>query len=517
MGAMPTAPIDRLRSDLTDAGFTVQQLDGLWPDAAADALRRGHPSSARRALGRLERSPRTTLAALFLLGDPVPAADAAAALPALGIDGAVELGLLRVADGSAAAALDLQPYAFRDRHGEGHWWLLSDLGERMRGGEPLPEDHVLGIGGATLTLSGLIPPARPDGGRFAAALDLGTGCGIQALHAARHADRVVATDISHRALRLAELNARLNGVVTIEFRHGDLLDPVAGERFDLVVSNPPFVITPRVDGVPAYEYRDGGRVGDALVEEVVRGIAGVLAPGGVAQLLGNWEHRWGADGLDRAAGWAREAGLGHWIVERERQDPALYAETWIRDGGTRPGTPAFASLLDAWLDDFEARGVLGVGFGYMLLTADPGLARSERLTGALGDTPAGLGEHLHARLAARAAIVGLDDAALLRIRFARAVDVTEERHYWPGEPDPTVLLLRQGGGFARTIEAGTGLAALVGASDGELALGQLTAAIAALLEADPAALAAELAEQVRELVTAGLLDPLVEIAAGEPA
>jgi len=517
MAGMPTAPIDRLRSDLTDAGFTVAHLDGLWSDDAAEALRRGHANAARRALARLERSPRTTLAALFLLGDAVPAADAAAALPALGLDGAEELGLLRGDGELVAPALDLQPYAFRDRHGEGHWWLLSNLGERMRGGA-LPEDHVLGIGGASLTLSGLIPPARPDGARFGSALDLGTGSGIQALHAARHADRVVATDISRRALRLAELNARLNEVTTIEFRHGDLLEPVAGERFDLIVSNPPFVITPRVAGVPAYEYRDGGRVGDGLVEEVVRGIADVLAPGGVAQLLGNWEHRWGADGLERAAGWAREAGLGHWIVERERQDPASYAETWIRDGGTRPGTADFDGLLEAWLDDFEARGVLGVGFGYVLLTADPALERTERLTASLGDNPAGLGEHLHARLAARATIAGLDDAALLRIRFARAVDVTEERHYWPGESDPTVLLLRQGGGFARSIEAGTGLAALVGASDGELSLGQLAAAIASLLEVEPAALAAELAEQVRDLVTLGFLDPLADAdPAGERA
>src|SRR5690606_16888635 len=93
-------------------------------------------------------------------------------------------------------------------------------------------------------------------------LDLGTGCGIQAMHARRFARRVVATDISERALRYARLNAGLNGLDGIEFRLGSLYEPVAGERFDRIVTNPPFVITPRTPEVPAYEYRDGGLEGD---------------------------------------------------------------------------------------------------------------------------------------------------------------------------------------------------------------------------------------------------------------
>src|SRR5690606_31493338 len=153
-------------------------------------------------------------------------------------------------------------------------------------------------------------------------LDLGTGCGIQAMHARRFARRVVATDISERALHLARFNAELNGIEGIEFRLGSLYEPVAGERFDRIVSNPPFVITPRVPGVPEYEYRDGGREGDELVAEVVAGAAEHLVPGGTAQLLGNWEYRSDADGLDRAAAWASTAGLDVWALERDRLDPA---------------------------------------------------------------------------------------------------------------------------------------------------------------------------------------------------
>ncbi|MBM7505461.1 methyltransferase [Agromyces aurantiacus] len=521
--------VEALAADLASARFTVAAIEELWErdDASHDAhpgaaLRRGHRVPALRALARVDATdrPLATLVRCFVLGAPVPSDDLANALPTLGVAGAVELGLVAREGGQVRPIADLRPYAFADAAGTGEWWIASDLGELATGGA-LPRDHVLGVGGASTTLSGLLlqQPA-------ATTLDLGTGCGIQAMHASRFSDRVIATDISERALRYARLNARLNALDGIEFRLGSLYEPLAGERVDRVVSNPPFVITPRRQGVPEYEYRDGGMVGDGVVEAVVRGAAAHLAPGGLAQLLGNWEYRRtpagdGAeaaedaleDGLERVAGWAAASGLEYWIVERERQDPSEYAETWIRDGGTRPGTPEFEALHDAWLDDFAARGVESVGFGYLLLRrpadgAAPRLARAERLHGPLGDAPGGLGGHLAECLAADDRIAALDDDGLRRVRVAVADDVTEERHHWPGAEQPTVILLRQGGGFGRVVDAGTGLTALVGAADGELPLGVLSDAIAQLLEADPAELWDELAAAVRELVAGGMLRPL---------
>jgi len=368
------------------------------------------------------------------------------------------------------------------------------------------------VGGASATLAGLMTPGTVD-----RALDLGTGCGIQALHVARHARHVVATDISRRALEFAAFNAALNLVDGIEFRLGSLFEPVAGETFDHVVSNPPFVITPRAPGVPEYEYRDGGMVGDDLVASVVAQVGAHLAPGGVAQLLGNWETGGagaaaGKRGAYSVADWASrgDVPLDVWVVEREVQDPAAYAETWIRDGGTRPGTDDFERLYEAWLGDFEARGVVEVGFGYVTLRRPTAggavpLVRTERLLGGLGSNDVGLGAHLAATLDAVDVLRGLDDAALLATRLTVAGDVTEERHYWPGNDDPTVITLVQGGGFARRVDSGTALSALVGACDGELSVGAIVGALAHLLEADEAALTAELLPQVRELVTTGML------------
>ena len=530
-GAVETHRLDALRDDLASARFTVDAVDDLWGTEAAAALSRGHRLPAERALTTPQRfgsvtgvpDPRSvaarartaTLAAAFVLGLPVSRDALDEALPTVRSEGAATLGLVEFDGGRARSLVDLRPYAFTDAQGQGAWWIASDLGELATGGA-LGEDHVLGVGGASMTLSGLMIDDPVE-----SALDLGTGCGIQALHASRHAGRVIATDISERAIGFARVNAELNGVTNIEFRVGDLFEPVAGERFDRIVSNPPFVITPRAADVPAYEYRDAGMVGDALVRAVIEGIGQHLTAGGVAQLLGNWEYRAGVGSLDRVSGWldalyAAGHGLDSWIVEREVQDPEEYAETWIRDGGTRPDMPGFQRLYRAWLDDFELRGVTAVGFGYVTLrrptSGVPTLRRLEHV-GSGGANASGLGSHIAATIDAHDWQAARDDVQLAAARLRVADDVTEERHYWPGADDPTVIALHAGGGFGRTVSAGTALAAFVGACDGELSVGAIVAAIAQLLNADEAALSAELLPAVRELVTIGMLAPADSAAA----
>ncbi|AMM20086.1 SAM-dependent methyltransferase [Frondihabitans sp. PAMC 28766] len=520
--------IAALRRDLDHSLFTVGRLSGAgaWGAAGGAALFRGERIAARRALesrrpasGRERASD--TLAKLWILGYPQPAADVAAALPTLGLDGAAALHLLHVEGDVTAPLVDLRPYSFVDSAGEANWWVASDLGEMALQG-PLREDHVLGIGGASNTLSGLMIPRRVE-----RALDLGTGCGIQAMHAARHARHVVATDISERALGFARFNVELNLIGGVEFRLGSLYEPVEGEMFDHIVSNPPFVITPRTEGVPAYEYRDGGMVGDELVATVVAGAGDHLAPGGVAQLLGNWETGGpGKRGAYSVVDWVSRGvvPLDVWAVEREVQDATSYSETWIRDGGTRPGSPDFERLYEAWLDDFDERGVSEIGFGYITLrrpasravvtgAQDPAarpVERIERLAGALGtggigSPDVGLGPHLLLCLEAMDRLRDMSDGELLATRLRVAGDVTETRHYWPGNDDPTVIQLTQGGGFARTIESGTALSALVGASDGDLSSAAIVGALAHLLDAPEAELRAELLPQLRELVSCGIL------------
>lgn len=506
--------IAALRADLAALDFTVDGLRRLLGEEAAAALARDNALPARRRLAEPgEQRALAAVTAAFTLGESVRAADLAAAVPRTGLAGLARLGLL--ADGgtdrpegtdraggpgpagTVAAACDLRPYGDEEHT----WWVVSDLGEAATGG-PLRTDHVLGVGGASVTLASWTP--RPAVRR---ALDLGTGCGVQALHLGGHAERIVATDVSARALGYAAFTAALAGA-DWDLRRGDLFEPVAGERFDLIVSNPPFVISPRNPQFPTYEYRDGGRPGHAVVAELARTAGEHLNPGGIAHFLGNWELAAGQDWREVWGGWLDGTGLDAYVVQREAQDPAEYAETWARDGGHRPGTPAYEALVTAWLDDFAERGVERIGFGVATLHR-PVTARAtyRDLLDHRGPVAAPMGPSVPARVEARAWWAAHGLAGALERAWVAAPDVTQERHYRPGEDDPSVILIRQGGGLGAALPADTVLAALVGVCDGELTAGQGLGGIAALLDVPVAEVVAAAAPGIEELIAAGMLLP----------
>ena len=523
MGSWPTRPEElvlSLRDDLHAATYTVDRLGELLGEAASAALGREQVIPAvRRA--RTLTDPAATLARLFMLGDEITPAELRAALPR-SADHAADLGLVAPATGGALRALmDLRPVDL----GEESLYLAADLGEATTG-QAVAAEHVLGLGGASRTLVELTVP-----GPVGRALDLGTGCGVQALALAARAGlpgpapagpigsagaglgSVTATDISSRALAYAAFNAALNGV-ELDLREGSMLDPVAGEQFDQVVSNPPFVITPRIPGaLPAYTYRDAGGTGDAMARDLVTGLAAHLAPGGIAQLLLNWEIHDQADPFARIRTWCETSGLDAWVIGRDRTDPCAYAETWLRDGGITPEREpnAWRRGYLAWLADFEARGVQEVGFGYLTLhRPEPGRQHSGRgpwlRTEELGHRPPGsMGATIAATLAAKDALAELDDAALAALPLTIASDVTEERHYRPGSAHPEVIMLHQGGGLGRSVRADTALAAVVGASDGELTVTQIAAGVAVLTDTSPEAVAESVIADIRGLVLDGFL------------
>ena len=483
-----------LRADLLASRFTVEGVTDLLGPMAAAALEREQALPAQRVTAR-SSEPGATLVRLFTLGDPVDVAEAAAALPTLGVEGAVALGLVAPEGDAVVARCDLRPYA-----ADGvDWWVASDLGE-VATGAPLREDHVLGIGGASATLAAWTP--RPHVGR---ALDVGTGCGVQALHLEGHADEVVVTDLSERALAYARFNAALDEAEW-DVRAGSMLDPVAGERFGLVVSNPPFVITPRSGAVPLFEYRDGGAAGDTLVRDLVRAVGDHLEPGGIAQFLGNWEVPRGTTWTERVGAWLEGTGLDAWVVQREVQDPAEYAETWARDGGHHPGTADFNTMYAAWLDDFEARDVESIGFGVLTLHRP----RTERspfvdLMEVTWPVESPMGPRVLAGLDARTWLAEHDDDDVLDTAWRCAPDVHEERHTMPGAADPSAIVLRQGGGLRRHLALSTVTAAYASVCDGELTARAAAAAIAGLLDLDGDAVSMEVVAFVRDAAKDGLL------------
>jgi hypothetical protein len=314
----------------------------------------------------------------------------------------------------------------------------------------------------------------------------------------------VATDLSLRALAFAGFTTAL-AESEVDLRAGSLFEPVAGERFDLVVSNPPFVITPRGPGVPTYEYRDAGLVGDSVVRHLVRNVGDHLAPGGVALFIGNWEVRLDESWRDVWAAWLEGAGVDAWVVQRDEQDPAEYAELWAGDAGSRTGTAGYDDLYAAWLADFADRGVDRIGFGVVALQRP---ARDRRpwsdLVDHRGPVAHAMGPVVGAGLTARTWLAEHDDDALLDVAWSCAPDVIEERHARPGATDPELIRLRQGG-LGRTHRLDTVTAGLVGVCDGTLTARQALTAIASLLDRPDHEVVAAAVPHLRAVVADGLL------------
>ena len=270
-------------------------------------------------------------------------------------------GVLDRSVGEVAARLDVRPYATDDST----LWVVSDLTPGLDG---LPQrvgaDHVLGISPASTSLAQLTLRAPVDD-----SLDLGTGCGVQALHLAAHSGRVVATDVNQRALGIARFNAALNEVGDrVEVREGSFFEPVRGERFDLIATNPPFVISPATG--ERLVYRDSGLPGDQVVEDIVRAAPDHLTERGWCQVLANWVVERDRPWDERLAGWLGPD-VDALVVQRELVDPAAYVELWLKDSGHHPATggdPAeYRRRYDTWLAWLEEQRVEAIGFGWVNL------------------------------------------------------------------------------------------------------------------------------------------------------
>lgn len=156
-----------------------------------------------------------------------------------------------------------------------------------------------------------------------AVLDLSTGTGILGLTAARLGARATAADVSRRAVACARLNARLNGLA-LEVLRGDLFAPVAGRRFDLIVSNPPYIPAPP-GNAPRGEARawDAGPDGREFLDRICARAAEHLRPGGRVLLVHSslarpdeTERRLAAQGLEPAVAATHDGSLGPVALER---------------------------------------------------------------------------------------------------------------------------------------------------------------------------------------------------------
>jgi Methyltransferase small domain len=345
--------------------------------------------------------PFSTIARLFVLGDTVETSVLEAAFAPVSLDSVAALGLLDVEGQAARATARLLPH--------GDYILASD-----RVAVAPSADWVAGIHAPSVTLAKLAVRRRAE-----AALDVGTGCGIQALLATKHSVRVVATDVNERALAFARFNAALNGIDVIDFRHGSLLEPVAGERFDLVVANPPYVISPD----STFAYRDSGLPRDTLCRRLVESIPDVLAEGGFAHILVSWAHAPGdrEEWAEPLREWVRGSGCDAWLLHYRTDDPLSHAAGWLGPLAAGPEEEHEAAL-DRWLEHLGREEIEAIGYGAVVLRRRGGDANWVRLDEIPIDRLEPATDHTLRVFAAETHLATLaDDRALLDERF-RLVD-----------------------------------------------------------------------------------------------
>ena len=344
MPLLDPATTAALRGALDRAGYNAQRLEEVL------GTKRYSQLTERRAnvlAHRVGGDALGTLVRLFLLALAVGEPEVAGAFAPLDSRELESCGLLARDGQSLRSRVRVTP--FED--------LLVASDHDPRG--PVAHDYVPGLNNAAQTMAALLirRPCRE-------ALDVGTGCGVQALIAARYSDHVVATDVNSRALEYGRLGAALNGFENIDWREGSLFDPIRGERFDSLFCNAPFVVSPDVE----LAFRDSDLPRDSFCEQLVRESSQHLTKNGIAQLLISWALSPAAKWSDPLRRWTEGSDCDAWLLRYDVVDPVRHTDMWTRE--VPPGE--LSAIFSRWLTYLTREQIERVGYGAVFLRRHDG-------------------------------------------------------------------------------------------------------------------------------------------------
>ena len=480
----------RLWSALDSVGYGAANVEALIPRDARAAFLDGWNNPALR---RTEpTTPLSTLVRLFALGLSATVADLDD-VPGVDSSDWVRARLAIVHRRAVQPLVSIQPF----RIGGMDLRLVSEVPNPSLG-SPGFQEFVMGAAGSSSQLAKMTLRRR-----FGRALDVGTGNGIQAILASRHCQSVVATDLNPRALAFTRFNLAWNGKRHVDLRVGDRYEPVKDEKFDLVVCNPPFVVSP----ARTIQFRDSGLPSDSISATAVTGAAEHLLPDGWAQIMCQWVHHDGERWQDRVAGWVARTGCDAWAVQYDRQDTVAHTVDWLTELG-RVDPKEADRQFEQWMDYFDGEGIVGLGSGFVVL----------RKT--IGTTPWYLSAELGIEVAddageAVARVFDVQDwlqanpapAAVLDARWRIA-----ELVHLDAAPEGTAAgrradgpILRQGDGLRTSVRITRDLAEIIANCDGSRPLRDVVADHVAGKWRDPERHMAEVEPAFRHLVQGGFM------------
>jgi len=441
------------------------------------------------------KSQLKTLVLMFLFGVPTDAAAARDAVQPVQLESLEQMGLLKLEAGVATAKVSLVPF--------GNLVLAVDLHEKIYNGAP--SDVVMGMTQSTLELGNITirKPSRKT-------LDFGTGSGIQAFLAAAHSDRVYAVDCSSRALNFARFSAALNGISNIEFIEGNGFDAVRGLRFDLIVANPPFAVTPE----RRYVYRDSGMHLDAFAESLIRRAPEFLEESGFFQCQCDWVHIAGGNWQERLSHWVHGSGCNAWIIRQQTLAPPVYAEAWIRSTEQDDHATAFR-LCEEWSDFYRRENVEAISTGFICLRRAAGRSNWLRIDDPVGEISDGSGASIELGFALRDFLETVrNDEALLQAKLRTSPDVRLAREAawsvngWQGVKSKIGLSR----GLSYTASIDPPVATLIAHCDAQHTLAELMTQMGSSLGVAIERLIPATMPLVRQLIERGFLLPASMIA-----
>lgn len=328
-------------------------------------------------------------------------------------------------------------------------------------------------------------------------LDLGCGCGIHALFAAKHSESVIATDLSDAAIAYTRFNALLNNIDNVECRQGNLFEPVQGEKFDLIVSNPPFVISPS----ESFDYRDNPMELDSLGKALINEAPGMLNDGGHLQMLCEWAELAGQSWQERVGSWIR--GCDAWILHAAPLAPETYVKQRMRDI-SGDGVPAESA--ESWMEYFHKHKVRSVHPGMLTMRRRDG-NHWMHVQNLPGDVTAPAGEAVADGIAAVDFLEACADESLLQATLKLSDDMTAEQMTSDGKT--TGIYLQLTNALRTDAEIDGAVAAFLNFFGGSKTVQQCIDEFGAATDAEIDKLRSDLLVIVRVFVSRGFLLPVV--------
>ncbi len=473
----------RLRGYLAEVGFKEESLRQRRYFTEL-------PSTRLRNIPRLiestsEPSPLNCLLRWFWLDLPQDSAASATLVPSWFTELAFSCGLLRQDGGQVRSEVMLFPCD--------DFLAVCDHTTKIDAADP---DFVLWPNPTSKLLSRFTVRRSSR-----ATLDLGTGNAIQALMAANHSEQVIATDLNPRAVAYAKFSARLNGVENIECLSGDGFAPVAGRKFDLIVSNPPFFIRP----AGGYLFCDNPMDLDQMCRRFVKEAPGYLEDDGYFQVLCEWAQVRGQSWRERVSEWLEGSGCDAWVLMGHTQDPSEYAQHRISETAASPERDA--ETYASYMAYYRERNVEAIHDGIIAMRKRSG--QNWTLLEEVSESPKDpFGETVLARFEARDFLSShATDEQIAGVKPRLSPHARLEQFFQPGGQSwqPTSLNLRLTKGLPFVVGLEPPVAGFLAACDGTHTVAGLIEKFARQVEAPFDKVQAECMAILRRLLERGFL------------